>query len=243
MINFNRLPFNFYLNQSQRFIETSPTKDIKSEPFNLKIWRKKFPIDIPLNSNLNKVHCSNIGLYNPVTAHSAKQLINFIKQLINSFFSEIELKEWKITEINGCVGCFSIRLAYHFNHLIIIEINEQHVKMIENNLSIYNLFKGKNVRILNVDALNVLFDLKSDLIIYSPPFDIKSAKNEKMKIGLNNINIVHIINELSSRKLFKLFILLVPFNFDIQDFIINLKIQNFMINRLAKQYFIAIINL
>jgi hypothetical protein len=43
-----------------------------------------------------------------------------------------------------------------------------------------------------------------------------------MRLGINNIDVTHIINELYKQKKFKVFILLCPRNFDIQSLVKHL---------------------
>jgi 16S rRNA G966 N2-methylase RsmD len=237
-MDWETLPQTCYLDK-KRYVPFKPEKDIALAKFNRDLWKKKFPQDIVKNVQIEKLMLTNIGIYSIGTPQISKSLVELISMLCSKF--GLNCNELTITETNGGVGGFSIRLAHAFKNLNIVEINEEHVKVIKNNLKTYNI-DGKIV-IYNTDYLSVLYELKNDIIVCDPPWGgYDYNKKKHTNLGFNNVNVICIINELLKRNLFKIFILMAPKNYNVSDFILGIKSPNIFIHKLEKHYFIAVIN-
>jgi 16S rRNA G966 N2-methylase RsmD len=245
-MNFNKLPPFCYLDKTKKMILFEPEAKIVMESFDEKMWKKKFPQDIVSGLKLDKLLLTNIGVYSIATPAISQNLIDFINMICSNFkfIGDVSPMNLTITETNGGLGGFSIRLAQYFNKLNIVEINPEHSRIIENNLRVYNLDSSKkDIKIYNKDYLSIMLTLESDIIVCDPPWGGYSySKQRNIKLGMNNINIVCVINELLKRNLFKIFVLMSPRNYDIQDFLNNIKTQNIVVHKLEKHYFIAILN-
>lgn len=242
-MNFEKLPPYCYLDKNYRVVLYEPEKKVELEGFNEKLWGKKFPQDIKKSIALDKLLLTNIGIYSIATPQISQSLIDFIYALCDQY--KLKRDTLRITETNGGLGGFSIRLAHYFNTLNIVEINPQHADIIENNLHVYELnTPDKKIKIYKENYLNIMHSITSDVIICDPPWGgYNYAKQKSIRLGFDNINVTCIINELIKNKLFKLFILMTPRNYDIHNFISNINSKNIVIHKLEKHYFIAIINI
>ena len=99
-----------------------------------------------------------------------------------------------------------------------VEIMKIHCDMLDNNIKQYKL--SKTVKIYCNDYLNIMMDLKQDVIFFDPPWGGKNYKSIKyLNLYLDNVDIVDITNKLKDNS--KLIILRVPKNFNFNRF--NLK--------------------
>jgi len=211
--------------------------------FDEKKWKKRFPVDIKKDVDLTKLQLTNTGLYSIALPHISEALINLILNLCKMY--KLNKNKLYITESNGGVGGFSIRLATHFNYLNIVEINDTHIGIIKNNIKVYDLDnKKKKINIIEADYLDVMFTLNNDIIICDPPWGgVDYINKQTIKLGFNNINIICIINELLKKNSFKIFILYAPRNFNIQQFVFGVNTSKISIDKFSRFYFITIFNL
>ncbi len=232
--DFNKLSVGCYIDKSIRLKKFIPEKEVKMEKYNERIWKLKFPATEGLK--YEKLQLTNIGLYSISTPSISNNLIEFIADISKNHNIDIKI----VTETNGGLGGFSIRLAQNFDNLNIIEINRKHADIIKNNLTVYGL-SNKNIQIYNEDYLDIMYDIKSDIIICDPPWGGLMYNTQKnIRLGMDNINIVCIINEIFKHKMCKCFILLAPKNFDIQNFLTFVERKDISIRKLDKHYFIAL---
>jgi 16S rRNA G966 N2-methylase RsmD len=219
-------------------IKYMPEIELKMEKFNDTSWRAKFPF-YP-NVNYRNLQLSNIGAYSIISTDNSKLLINILNEINTQYKFADQLSDLVITEANGGVGGFSIRLSRTFRKLNIVEISKLHVDILTHNLKVYNT-NLTNINIYNADYLDILYDLKQDVILFDLPWNGYKYKIKKnLYLGLNNINIWYIINKLHEKNKFKVCIVMVPKNFDFQNFIINIE-SNVIIRRVDKHYYIIIL--
>ncbi len=244
-MDFSNLPEQCYLDRTKKISKYVPEKEVKMERFVERIWKTKFPQDILQGVRLSKLQLTNIGLYSIATPAISSALIELIQDLcICHRDLSLDFKNLEITETNGGLGGFSIRLAQHFDKLNIVEINPKHAAIIKNNLRVYGLdTHEKNITIYEKDYMDAMHDIKSDIIICDPPWGGYSyGKQKNIKLGMNNVDITCIINEVFRSSLCKIFILMAPRNYDIQNFLQGIASRNIMIRKLDKHYFIVIRN-
>lgn len=237
---FNKLDAKCYIDKSKRFVPFIPETDIKLEPFNENTWNRKFPRDLG-DVALEKLKLTNIGIYSIATPLISKEMLDFVQELC-ALYNLPDRENMVVTETNGGLGGFSIRLASVFNALNIVEIIPQHAEIIKNNLEVYGFDKNRKIKIYNQDYLSVLSSIQSDIIICDPPWGgYNYAKQKSIKLGFNNVSITCIINFLLKNNRFKIFILMAPKNFDIQNFISMVDSDTILIRRLRNHYLVAII--
>lgn len=234
-MDFSNLHPSCYINKTKKIIPYTPEKKVKFLKYDKKIWSEKFPEEKDID--YKKLQLTNIGLYSIATPYISKNLILLIDELISTY--NLDKDNITVTETNGGVGGFSIRLAKRYKYINIVEINKAHADIITNNLKVYNL-ENANIKIFNDDYLNVLDKIDSDIIICDPPWggtDVYEKNN--ILLGFNNINVSCIINELAKKRLFKFFILMTPFNFDLNKFNKSIK-HDIIIRSVSRHYFIVV---
>lgn len=206
--------------------------------FEKNTWLKKFT----LCKDFDKLQITDVGLYSIATPEISDSMIVFVEEIIKRYdFGDLMCLN--ILETHGGIGGFSTRFAEKCKSLKILEIDKLHVNILKNNLDIY---QRKNYSIINTDALNIIFDKSDDIlenidmIVCDPPWGDEYYKHKSLKLGINNVNIWYIVNILIKR--IKLFVLMAPKNFDINDFVKNVKVDKICIKKLHKHFLIAVIN-
>ncbi len=191
--------------------------------------------------NYAKLQLTNIAKYSVAKPHISNGLMAVLNDLLDQYPSLFTVDS-TITETNGGVAGLTIKMLEKFKNINVVEINPVHVQMIQNNIKVYRLDDAsKNIQIYNNDYLDIMYDLEQDIIVSDPPWGGYTYKNQKsLKLGLNNVSIVHIINSLYEAGRFKVFILLAMSNFDIQDFINNIVAKKINIHNMGKHYFIVV---
>lgn len=224
-----------YLDKNKGYNKFIPENDIKFIDYDEKLWNKKFWLK---TDNLDKLQLTNIGIYSIATKEICEIIPNIIKKYYN-------IKDLIITETTGGLGGMSICLINECKMLNIVEITPTHYEVIKNNLKVYNFDESK-YNIINDDYMNVMMNLEQDVIIADVPWGGYSYKlSNNINLGLNNVNIVCIINKLVKFNRFKLFILLIPYNYDKKYFENNIdKNVKYSIKRInnSKHYIIIIKN-
>ena len=206
------------------------TPENKNQYLNIKNFEYKvkyiFPImkNIKSSNDFKKLKMSKIGLYSMAYIELGKKLLS----IINDKFKNIN--NMILTDANGGVGGLSLRMIDNFKKTNIIEINKFHYDIIEHNLKTYGFSKSK-YKLYHKDAFEYVFKLKSDIIIFDPPwFGKKYINQPSLSLGLNNVNIACIINKLLTKKI-KLILMLIPENFNFKKFIELLNINSFEIHQ------------
>ena len=228
-----------YIDSKKKRVIPIPEKEIVLLKFNKELWERLFDkLEI---EKFKKLEVSNIGVYS-ITKLSVRKIIkNIIKNSYKFLKIKKKLKDLIITDSNGGNGGISIYFSKYVKKVNCIELNNIHYNIIKNNLELYNV--SKKVKLINDDYVDQMFKLKQDVIICDPPWGGKSyKKSKKIKLQLDNIDIVCIINQLYEKKLFTLFILLVPYNYDMENFFRNIKATNININLSDKVKIITIMN-
>lgn len=232
-----------YINpRHKKMIPFVPEKTTTLMKFNIGLWKKKFIYKKGLN--YSKLMLTNIGRY----SISSPAMSKLIPTLISDYMTlnkKITKKynDLIITETCGGVGGFTLSLAPIFKKINVVEINPVHSEVIENNLDVYGYNKDNNVNIITDDYLNVMLKLKQDVIITDLPWGGPDYKeNALLRLGFNNIDIACVINKLIKYNKFRMYILLVPYNFNIKLFINMVNSDNIIINKSGKHYIISIMN-
>lgn len=238
-INYKLITPDAYISKKNiiKFVSEIP---LKSEKFDSVLWRLKFPSG---NIDFKRLKMTNIGLYSIAMPECSKDLVALLQEINLHYNFATNIKELIVTEANGGIGGFSIILARTIKHINIVEIVKEHSTIIKNNLLVYGTDLS-TINIYNNDYLEVMNKLTQDIIIFDLPWNGPSYKQEKnLMLGMNNINIWYIINDLINNKRAKAYIILVPNNFDFQNFITNINSTNIFIKNLKKHFYIVVLNL
>lgn len=216
-----------FLEKPMKIIKFKPELEYKLIKFNnaKKKFITKFPImkNVKSEKDLKKLKITEIGKYSLALIQIGEAFV----KILNKIYGKDELKKMIITDGNGGLGGLSIHLAEKCKFLNIIELNPHHAVLINHNLNVYG-FNKKKYKIYNDDSMEKMFDLDQDIIILDPPWGgpVEAYKKRPMRMGFNNINIVCIINELIKEKKFKCCLMLIPWNFDFNNFLYHINSDN-----------------
>jgi hypothetical protein len=235
------IPDKFFIVKKLKFSRFVPEKKIEVVQFNERLWKRLFPYQ--QNVKLSKLKLTNIGIYSIAKPFIVEALISDLTKHCE-IYRVGKLSNLIITEAFGGVGGFSIGLAALCKSLNIVEVIPDHVNIIKNNLEVYGFnTKKTNITIYNKDYWDVAMNLQQDIIVADCPWSGPMYKNQdRLPLGINNVDIAYVINQLYNNDKFKIFILLAPWNFDIQNFLRNIESKNIIINKMEKHYFIFINN-
>jgi 16S rRNA G966 N2-methylase RsmD len=204
-----------FVNSKHKILKFKPEKKIEPLDYDVKLWGRIFPTNTNVNPELLKL--TNIGKYSAAKTHVTKSLITTLNELLSAWYPSSNLKNMTITESNGGMGALTITLAKHSKKVNAVEIIKEHVDIIKNNTNQYKL--SKKVNVVHADYMDVAYKLKQDIIVADPPWGgTDYNKISRIRLHLNNVDITCIINKLYEKNKFKIFVLLVPYNFDIKLF-------------------------
>lgn len=214
MIN-NQYKNSCFLDKSKEIVTFEPEISIVNEKVTKEIYERYFP-KLDNEKDYYKLQISNIGLYSITKPNTAKKIIKIMLKLVKT-------KNISVTDAFGNTGGMTIMLARYFNHVNTSEITPQNCEILKNNLQVYNL--SHKVDVICGDYLKYMTTFKQDIIFFDPPWG-GSDYNKKYTIhlGIDNVNINCIINQLVNHA--KYIFLRVPFNYNLNDlkYIINNKI-------------------
>jgi len=197
-----------------------PELEPKLMDYNEELFKKQFPFE--KNINFKKLQLSNIGVYSMDRPDKTQLLSNLIKKNMGT-------SNLTITDANGNMGGNAINFAQNFSFVNSVEILPLHCQILKNNLGVYNLLK--KVKIYCNDYLDIMTDLKQDVIFFDPPWGGPNYKKEKnLNLYLDNINVVDIINNLHEHS--KLIVLRVPKNYNIVYLMREIKFTNINIYKI-----------
>lgn len=209
-IQFNKMEFKklCYIDKSKKLVPFVP--EMETKLVKIDKWYKQKIFPYKENLNYDNLLMTNIGVYSRTSLFVALNQLKIIKKLFD------KPENLVITEANGGVGGLSIYLVQNFKFIKIVEVNEMHKKVIENNLGEYGF---SNFKVYNNDYLDIMMKLKQDVIIFDPPWGGKKYEEvKKLPLELDNVDIACIIRKLYDAKKFKLVIFLIPYNFDLARF-------------------------
>lgn len=201
------IPLNYFLDETKPYIipfipEEEPTKI----EVTYKIFKNYFP---NLEINYKFLQMSNIGLYSIAKPSISEKICKIIIEHTNS-------QDITVTDALANVGGMTIMFALYFKKVYACEIVKLHCDILKNNLEVYNV--NNKVSIINDDYINIMNKIKQDVIFFDPPWGGRSYKNESgLNLGIDNINITWIINNLLKKT--KFIFLRVPYNFQFVNFI------------------------
>ena len=127
------------------------------------------------------------------------------------------------TIIDSCanVGASTISFSYDFNNVIGIEIEENRYNLLKNNVNVY---KRKNIELINDDYLNIENKYKNNLVFFDPPWSgIYYKIEDNIELYLGDTNIKEVLRNKSVMK--------APYNFnysDLKDIIVE-RLRSFIL--------------
>lgn len=236
----NKLPTGAFIDKThRRYIDQTIMEPLPLLSYSEPQWKKLFKE--PPGKDYKKLQLTATGVYSIGQPDINRELILFVKELATSI--GLNEKTITITETNGGLGGFSTALLQEFNNLNIVELNPTHYNIIKNNLEVYGFGKNntKKITIYEADYLDKMFELKQDIIISDPPWGGRDyIKQQSIRLGFDNIDIVNVINELAAQNKFSLFIFLAPMNYNFNLFLSRIQAKTVYIRKARRHNLIAV---
>ena len=197
-----------------------------------KVLNRAFPTEEGIDKTLLQV--TNEGLY----SMSGVKVSCFIADII---IKHMKTKDLIITDGTGNNGSETIIYALLFKKINSIEMNPINFEVLKNNVNVYKL---KNVNLINGDTTKELEGLTQDVVVIDAPWGGPIYKqNNSVKLYMSSMEISDIVNKFSNKT--KLFILKVPRNYDINYFgtkvIKDFKVYNYVSEKENKAKFKIIV--
>jgi 16S rRNA G966 N2-methylase RsmD len=192
-----------------KIIKFVPEKQPTEIKVTFQIYKSFFPQDHDIN--FKSLQISNIGIYSIAKPDISRHICKLILKTTKS--SNIT-----ITDALSNVGGMTIMFAKYFSKVNACEIVPMHCSILKNNLKVFKL--SDKVNVICNDYMDIMFDLEQDVIFFDPPWGGRNYKHSNdMDLGINNVNIICIINRLLSHATY--IVMRVPFNYNF-----NLLIKN-----------------
>jgi len=112
---------------------------------------------------------------------------------------EDRVEDMTIFDGTSGVGGDTIVFGHTFGRVIGCELDDKRFKMLENNVSVYQL---PNVSVVNADCLTLVFDLNYlDIVYFDPPWGGKSYKDvDNLRLSIGDKSVESIVTDLLDDK-------------------------------------------
>ena len=163
------------------------------------------------NVKMEELQISSIGDYSITPSSEAYKMAKLLHNILKD-------KQESITITDSTCGNAgnAIQFSYFFTHVNAVELSKQHFDICQNNIDIYKL---KNVTMINDDYLNIMTTLKQDIIFIDPPWGGPTYKEyNKIPLYLGKQRIEQIISDIMRLNLAKVIGVKIPYNFDLHTF-------------------------
>lgn len=242
----------------------------KRAEFSLRLWRDRFHQYELSDAQLQRLQLTDVGMYSIAKPHLAAALVQLLRRLATA--EGFDLSSMTAAETNAGLGGFTIPLSFLFKRVLAVEIDPLHCAIIRNNAAVIlnsgrdtisgprsgsgsgSRSRSKNITVLQTNFFDYmqhcLLKTKSgattttDFIISDPEWGGHDYKRQPViRLGLSNVNIAFFVCMLfQHHPRLKIFILLAPYNFDIDQFMellggIEVRIQKY---GAGKHYFVVI---
>jgi len=194
-----------------------------------------FPDD--KNIDKSKLKMTTEGIYSV----SGKEGAEYIRDII---YNNMGMnKNITITDGTGNNGSDTLMLAKYFKQINSIELNQTNYEVLKHNIDVYGY---KNINLINGNTIEKLNELTQDVLLIDAPWGGKLYfKNPQLKLYLDNLELSDIYNQFKHKT--KLFIVKVPFNYNINNLlsatlIDKIKIYSFKKDQRIKFLIIVIKN-
>lgn len=189
----------------------------------LNILDNVFPDD--KNIDKSKLKMTTEGLYSV----SGKEGAKYIRDII---YNNMGMnKNITITDGTGNNGSDTLMLAKYFKQINSIEINQTNYEVLKHNIEIYNY---KNINLIYGNCIEKLNDLTQDVLLIDAPWGGSSYhKNPQLKLYLDNLELSDIYNQFKYKT--KLFVIKVPFNYNINNLLTSTLIDKIKIYSFKKE--------
>jgi len=165
-----------------------------------------------------KITVFDVSLYSVTPPSEAFEISKTIKQILVAFLGYKNTNTITITDGTANVGGNTINFSKNFTKVNTIEINKNVFDALTHNCS--NVYKLKNIKYFNGSCLDIIPNLKQDVIFIDPPWNgaLYKAYN-KLHLYLNKTDVEDVIEEWIQKKLAKLYVIKCPANYDFDYYI------------------------
>ena len=209
---------------------------------NKKTLIRLFPY-INNKNNIHELKIDNESIHYISIREVAEVITDIIIKHLYSI-NNININNIIITDATAGVGGNTISFCKHFKTVNAIELDNQRFDYLSNNINVYNI---KNILLYNDNCLNILGNLKQDIVFIDPPWGGKYYKNhDKLLLTISNIPLESIINNLLNNSITKhspkLIVLKIPKNYDLLYFYNNIFSNKIYLHSLKKMFILIIEN-
>jgi hypothetical protein len=158
--------------------------------------------------DMSLLQISDVGKYSVSKPIDAAE----INRLITQYFSKP--KSIIVTDATANNGGNTIKFAIDFKYVNSVEISPEQFSILSNNVHVYNL---QNVKLINVDYLKIMQELRQDVIFIDAPWGgPEYKKNPKVDLFLGRRNIHTVVKDIIEHSLCSLCVLKAPINYNYQ---------------------------
>ncbi len=199
----------------------------------INLAKKIFP---DADIDYSKLLITDEGKYSVSGKDSAKILVKII-------FKYVKTYDATITDGTGNNGSDTLMIGKYYKNVNSIEFDKNNYKALKNNVDVYDF---KNINVINGDTTVELNNLTQDVIYIDAPWGGPDYKlKNQLKLYLGNMELSSIFNKYKSKA--KVFIFKVPYNYNINNFILKtqvdkLKIYTYKNNNIIR-YLLLVIKL
>lgn len=180
----------------------------------------------PHISQNEKLKYDQEGLWSITHPTEANKITNLIINFFKNKYNNDIKNNITITDTTAGLGGNTISFSKNFYRVNSIEINSERFEMLKNNMKIYNF---KNLKLYNKNFLNIIDDLKQDIIFIDPPWGGPDYKLKKqVDIEIEGQELCKIVNNLYGKC--KIVCLKLPKNFNVEDFVNNINYSVYKYN-------------
>lgn len=191
----------------------------------------------PHISQNEKLKYDKEGLWSITHPTESNKITNIIKIFLKKKFNDNLKSNVIITDATAGLGGNTISFSNNFYKVNSIEICKKRFEMLKNNMKIYNF---KNLILYNDNFVNIIDNLKQDVVFIDPPWGGPDYKlKKKVNININNIELYKIVNNLFGKC--KIVCLKLPKNFNVENFVSNVDYSVYKYN--VKNLMILIVDI
>jgi predicted RNA methylase len=159
-------------------------------------------------SNNDKILIDKVGKYSISLPDKSQIISNLIEKYMNT-------SDLTITDAMACIGGDTLTFSKKFTKVNACEIDKTRFEYLKHNMS---LFECNNINYINDDYLKVYQTIIQDVIYLDPPWGgPEYKKKEKIKIKFGEEKLEEICDIIIAKKLCKLLVLKLPFNYDLNE--------------------------
>jgi 16S rRNA G966 N2-methylase RsmD len=178
-------------------------------------------------SNNDKILIDSVGKYSITLPDKTQIITNLIEKYMGT-------NDITITDAMACVGGDTLTFSKTFKSVNACELDKTRFEYLKHNMEI---FEQKNINFINDDYLNIYHKLTQDVIYIDPPWggpEYKTKSSIKIKLGEKKLE--EICDDIIQKKLCKLLVLKLPYNYNLNE----LKFYTHYINVLKNIVIISI---